>query len=216
MEKGAAKCQWRSFASPTQKNESAILSIEGGMLTGYSNDVSTFSPIADAPNLNWYAIYTRPSHEKRVAEHFASREIEYYLPSYRTTHHWKNRCKVEMELPLFPGYVFARFQWCQHVRVLEVPSVVSIIGNGREPLSIQHSEIVSLRAGLDLRRAEPHPYLNIGERTRIKRGPLTGFEGIVVRKSNGLRVVLTLQQIIKSVAVEVEEHDLELLRDSLC
>jgi transcription antitermination factor NusG len=123
---------------------------------------------------------------------------------------------VELELPLFPGYVFACFQWRQHVRVLEVPSVLSIVGNGREPLPLQHSEIMSLRAGLGSRRAEPHPYLNIGERARIKFGPLTGFEGIVVRKTNGLRVILTLQQIMKSVAVEVEECDLELLENSLC
>ena len=187
------------------------------MSTGYiSSEVSTLSPVANAPLLNWYAIYTRPSHEKRVAEHCALREIECYLPSYRTTSRWKNRCKVELELPLFPCYVFVRFQWRQHVRVLEVPSVVSIVGNGREPLPLQHSEIVSLRAGLDLYRAEPHAYLNIGERARIKFGPLAGLEGVVVRKNNGLRVVLTLQQIMKSVAVEVEECDLELLGDSLC
>ncbi len=173
-------------------------------------------PIANAPQLNWYAIYTRPSHEKRVVEHFALRDIECYLPSYRTTRQWKNRLKMELELPLFTGYVFARFQWCQHVRVLEVPSVLSVVGNGREPLPVQHSDIVSLRAGLNLRRAKPHPYLNIGEKARIKFGPLAGFEGIVVRKINGVRVILTLQQIMKSVAVEVEESDLELLGNSLC
>jgi transcription antitermination factor NusG len=171
---------------------------------------------AEAPDLNWYAIYTRPSHEKRVVEHFVLREIECYLPTYRTTRRWKNRTKVELELPLFPGYVFARISWREHVRVLEVPSVVSIVGNGREALPLPHSEIMSLRAGLDLRRAEPHPYLNIGERARILRGPLEGFEGIVERRNNGLRVVLTLQQIMKSVAVEVEERDLELLGNSNC
>lgn len=181
-----------------------------------SSDVSTLWPITNAPCLDWYAIYTRPSHEKRVVEHFSLREIECYLPCYRTTHRWKNRCKVELELPLFPCYVFARFQWHQRLCVLNVPSVVSIIGNGREPLPLEHSEIVALRAGLDLRRAEPSPNVSIGERARIKVGPLTGFEGIVVRKSNGLRVILTLQQIMKSVAVEVEECDLELLGSSLC
>lgn len=179
-----------------------------------SSEVSPARPAANSPLLNWYAIYTRPSHEKRVVEHFALREIEHYLPSYRATHRWKNRCKVELELPLFPGYVFARFQWCQHVRVLEVPSVLSIIGNGREPLPLPHCEIVSLRAGLDLRRAQPSPNVSIGERARIKLGPLTGFEGIVVRKNNGLRVILTLRHIMKSVAVEVEECDLELLGNS--
>jgi transcription antitermination factor NusG len=181
-----------------------------------SSEASTLSPAANAPRSNWYAIYTRPSHEKRVAEHCALREIECYLPSYRTTSRWKNRRKVELELPLFPCYVFVRFQWCQHVRVLEVPSVVSIVSNGREPLPLDHSEIVSLRAGLDLCQAEPHQYLNIGERARIKHGPLAGFEGVVVRKNNGLRVVLTLQQIMKSVAVEIEECDLELLGESPC
>jgi transcription antitermination factor NusG len=167
--------------------------------------------MTEAPLVNWYAIYTRPSHEKRVVEHFGLRAIECYLPSYRTTRRWKNRCKVELELPLFPGYVFARFSWQQHVSVLEVPSVVSIVGNGREALPLSHAEIDSLRTGLGLRRAEPHPYLNVGERARILRGPLEGFQGIVLRRNNGLRVVLTLQQIMKSVAVEVEECDLELL-----
>lgn len=180
-----------------------------------SSEVSTSRPIANAQRSDWYAIYTRPSHEKRVIEHFALREIECYLPSYRTSRRWRNRCKVELELPLFPCYVFACFHWRQRVRVLEVSSVLSIVGNGREPLPLQHSEIMSLRAGLGPRRAEPHPYLNIGERVRIKSGPLTGFEGIVVRKANGLRVILTLGQIMKSVAVKVEECDLELLEDSL-
>ncbi len=187
------------------------------MSTGYiSSEVSTLCPVTDAPNMNWYAIYTRPSHEKRVAEHCALRQIECYLPSYRSIRRWKNRCTVELDLPLFPGYVFVRFEWHQRVRVLEIPSVVSIVGNGREPLPLEHSEIVSLRTGLKACRAEPHPYLNIGERARIKSGPLSGCEGVVVRKNNGLRVVLTLQQIMKSVAVEVEECDLELIGSSLC
>ncbi len=144
----------------------------------------------------------------------ALREIECYMPSYRATRRWKNRCTVELELPLFPSYVFARFSWCEHVRVLEIPNVVSIVGSGREPLPLRHSEIVSLREGLDLRRAEPHPYLNIGERARIRSGPLAGFQGIVMRKNNGLRVILTLQEIMKSVAVEVEEYDLEPIGES--
>jgi transcription antitermination factor NusG len=186
----------------------------------HSREAALSWPTADFPQADWYAIYTRPSHEKRVIKYFALREIECYLPSYRTTRRWKNRCKVELELPLFPGYVFARFSWSRHIAVLEVPSVVSIVGNGREALPLRHSEILSLRAGLELRRAEPHPNLNIGERARILRGPLEGIEGIVVRRNNGLRVVLSLQQIIRgvavemrSVAVEVEECDLALLAD---
>ena len=177
--------------------------------TTFSSDAPALLTPGESP-LGWYAIYTRASHEKRVAEHFAVRGIECYLPSYRTVRRWKNRCKVELELPLFPGYVFARFAWRSHVRVLEVPSVVSIVGNGRDPVSLEHEEILSLREGLSQRRAEPWPYLNTGARARIRRGPLAGFEGIVVRR-NGWRVVLTMQLIMKSVAVEVEEQDLDLL-----
>ena len=176
------------------------------------------SDMSRTPPPDWYAIYTRPSHEKSVVKHFAVREIECYLPSYRTTRRWRNRLKVEVELPLFPGYVFARFPWSRHASVLEVSSVVSIVGNGREALPLGQDEIQLLRAGLERRRAEPHPNLHIGERARIASGPLEGFEGIVVRRSNALRVVLSLQQIVKgasvamkSVAVEVEECDLEWL-----
>ncbi|PSH03993.1 MAG: hypothetical protein CXZ00_09280 [Acidobacteria bacterium] len=157
----------------------------------------------------WYAIYTRPSHEKRVTEQIASREIQCYLPSCRVTRRWKNRCKVELELPLFPCYVFARFSWDQHARVLAIPSVVSIVGNGRVPVPLQDSEMRSLREGLTHHRAEPHSYLDVGERVRIKAGPLAGFEGILTRKNNGLRVILTLAQIMRSIAIEVEEFDLE-------
>lgn len=188
------------------------------MSTGYVSSSEGATPwlATGAQPMDWYAIYTRRGHEKRVVEHLALREIEYYLPSYRTTHRWKNRCKVELELPLFPGYVFARFPWLQHVRVLEVSSVVSILGNGREPLPLDQGEIAALRAGLALRRAEPSPNVSIGKRARIKLGPLSGFEGIVIRRGNGLRVILRLRQIMKSVAVEVEECDLELLGESLC
>ncbi len=183
-----------------------------------SSEVFSGGEINNAPPPDWYAIYTRPSHEKSVVKHFALREIECYLPAYRTTRRWKNRLKVELELPLFPGYVFARFPWSRHGSVLEVSSVVSIVGNGREALTLQQDEIESLRAGLEQRRAEPHPNLHVGDRARIANGPLEGFEGIVVRRSNGLRVVLSLQEIVKgapvempSVAVEVEECDLEWL-----
>jgi transcription antitermination factor NusG len=160
---------------------------------------------------NWYAIYTRPSHEKRVVEHFGLREIECYLPSYRTTRRWKNRCKVELDLPLFPGYVFANFEWQLYSSVLNTPSVVSIVGNGRQALPLAKSEVESLRAGLATCRVEPHPPLSVGARARIVRGPLEGFEGVVQRKSNGWRVVLELQAIRKSFAVEMDEGELEVL-----
>lgn len=197
----------------SHSGEKALLSANGEAMS-LPYDIPRPEQLTDvriATHTNWYAVYTRPSHEKRVGEHFEVRGIEFYLPLYRTVHHWKNRCKAELQLPLFPGYVFARLAWEQHLRVLEIPSVVSIVGNGREPLPLDNSEIESLRAGLHLRSAEPCDYLIIGERARIVTGPLAGLEGVVLRKNNGLRVVLTFPHIMKSVAVEVDASDLESL-----
>jgi transcription antitermination factor NusG len=169
--------------------------------------------VRSAPNLlrRWYAIYTRSSHERRVAEHFASREIESFLPQYRVSHRWKNGCTKTLQLALFPGYIFARIAPIERVRVLEVPSVVSIVGTGREPSPVADSDLETLRAGIAMRKAEPHPYLVVGQRVRICCGALAGMEGVVVRKKNSLRVVLTLELIMKSIAVEVDGDELEAL-----
>lgn len=165
----------------------------------------------DVTEPNWYAVYTRPSHEKRVSDHFAARDIEFCLPTYRTMHCWKNRRKVELTLPLFPTYIFARVAWCAHARILAVPSVISIVGNGRQPLALPDWEIDALRSSLKQVRTQPHPYLNVGERVRIKSGPLAGMEGIVLREGNGMRVVLTVELIMRSIVIEVEDWDLEII-----
>jgi transcription antitermination factor NusG len=157
---------------------------------------------------NWFAVYTAPRHEKRVASHFGQRHIECYLPLYQVSHRWKNRRTMELELPLFPGYIFVRIGASERIRVLEVPGVVSIVG-GREPVPLPEFEIESLRAGLHLRKSAPHPYLVVGERARIRTGALAGMEGVLIRKKNNLRVVLTLDMIMQSVAVEVDAGDLE-------
>ena len=162
----------------------------------------------------WFVVYTSPNHEKKVAEQFRVRRIESYLPLYRARRRWKNGCHVTLELPLFPSYVFVRIASRERGQVLQVPSVIAIVGNGREPLPLADAEIETLRVGLGLRLAEPHPYLTVGHRARIRCGPLQGLEGIILWKKNGsgrLRVVLTLDAIMKSVAVEVDADELELL-----
>lgn len=158
---------------------------------------------------NWFAAYTSSHHEKRVASHFAEREIESFLPLYSTRRRWKNRCEMNLELPLFPNYVFVHIDPRERVRVLEVPGVQSLVGFGRTPAPLPHFEIEALRAGLGQRGIEPHPYLVIGERVRIKAGPMTGLEGVLIRKKNNFRVVLALDVIMRSVAVEVDADDLE-------
>ncbi len=157
----------------------------------------------------WFAVFTSSHHEKRVAQYLLQRRIENFLPLYVAVHHWSNRRRVTLELPLFPNYIFVRIAAPQRGTVLEVPGVLSIVGCGRRPMPLPVFEIESLRSGLHLRKFEPHPYLVVGERARIKAGPLAGMEGILLRKKKDLRVVLTIVEIQQSVAVEVDAMDVE-------
>jgi len=158
---------------------------------------------------NWFAAYTNSHHEKSVAAHLAVRQVESFLPLYATRHRWKNRCEMNLELPLFPNYVFVRIDPRERVRVLEVPGVVSLVGFGQTLAALPDFEIESLRSALGQRKIEPHAYLVVGERVRIKCGPLSGIEGILVRKKDNFRVVLALDAILQCVAVEVDADDLE-------
>lgn len=161
----------------------------------------------------WYTVYTMPNHEKRVGEHFSHRNIEYFLPLYRVQRHWKNGLHVDLDLPLFPGYIFVRFA-SQHdrIRILGVPGVLWMVcGTGKKPTPLPDTEMNRLRAELHLRHAEPHPLSLTGQRVRIRCGALSGMEGILERWKNGVRVILTLELVRQSIAVEVNSHDLELL-----
>jgi transcription antitermination factor NusG len=159
----------------------------------------------------WFAVYTTCRHEKRVAHHLEQREIEHFLPIYRTQHKWKDGSRAMLDLPLFPGYVFVRIDPRRRVGVLEVPGVVSMIGTATRPVALPDFEVEALRRGLDPMRAEPHPLLTAGQPVRIKSGALAGVEGIVIRKKSGFRVVLTLSLLMQSIAIEVDGDDVELL-----
>jgi transcription antitermination factor NusG len=154
-------------------------------------------------------VYTTPRHEKHVSELLTDRGIETFLPLYRTARQWQKRCPVILELPLFPAYVFVRITHGERCAVLGLPGVLSIVGSAREPWPLPEFEIEALRSGMHLRKVEPHPYLVVGERARIKAGPMAGMEGVLVRKKNSFRMVLTLDMIMQSVAVEVDADDLE-------
>jgi transcriptional antiterminator NusG len=158
---------------------------------------------------NWFAAYTNSHHEKRVASHFGERQIESFLPLYSVLHRWKNRCEVDLDLPLFPNYVFVHIDPRERVRVLEVPGVLSLVGFGRTLAPLSDFEVESLRSCVGQRKIEPHPYLVIGERVRIKAGPMAGMEGVLVRKKSNYRVVLALDVIMQCVAVEVDADDVE-------
>jgi transcription antitermination factor NusG len=158
---------------------------------------------------HWYVAYTSANHEKRVSEQFAQRSVEHFLPLYESVRRWKDR-RIRLQLPLFPGYVFVRLALCDRLNVLQVPGVARLIGFHGEPAVLPDSEIEALRTSTDPRlRAQSHPYLTVGRRVRMKRGPLDGVEGILIRKKNALRLVLSIDLIMRSASVEVEAADVE-------
>lgn len=162
-----------------------------------------------ATTKDWFAVFTTPRHEKRVEEHFRVREIESFLPLCRIRREWKDGSKVTVQIPLFPNYIFVHIERSERVPVLEVPGVLSIVGGGRESMSISGSYIYGLQEGLRQGKIEPHSHLTAGMRVRIRSGVMAGMEGILLRKRSDLRVVLTLQMIMKSIKVEVEMDEIE-------
>jgi transcription antitermination factor NusG len=157
----------------------------------------------------WYAASTSANHEKRVAEQLTRRSVEHFLPVYQVVRRWKDR-RVMLQLPLFPGYIFVRLALHDRLKVLQVPGVVKLVGFSGTPSALPQEEIDALRTSLAAGvRAEPHPYLVVGRRVRVKSGPLTGMEGILKRKKNQDRLVISLDMILRSVAVEVSALELE-------
>jgi transcription antitermination factor NusG len=158
----------------------------------------------------WYAAYTSANHEKRVAKQCGVREVEHFLPVYASVRRWKDR-RVTLELPLFPGYVFVRMALSDRLQVLQIPGVARLVGFDGTPSALPEEEIGALQKSLQSRvHAEPHPYLRVGRRIRVVRGPLQGIEGVLLRKKrNGLRFIFSLDLIMRSVAVEIDPTDLE-------
>jgi transcription termination/antitermination protein NusG len=157
---------------------------------------------------NWYATYTNPRHEKLVAQQLNARDIECFLPLYKSVRRWKDRRK-QLELPLFPGYVFIRISLRERLRVLNLPGVIHIVTFNGKPAVLPESDIEALRDGL-MKNAhvQPHPYLKVGRRVRVLDGPMSGIEGILTRRKDKFRVVINIELLMRSVAVEVDESDL--------
>lgn len=156
----------------------------------------------------WYAAYTAPRHEKKVAEYLVAREVEHFLPLYSIAKRWKDGSRVTVKEPLFPNYVFVRIPMRRRVQVLGVPGVLWMVG-AKKPEPLADEEIEVLRSALPSRKFEPHPFLAVGNKVRVCRGPLVGAVGVVARVKNELRLVITLDLLMRSVAVEVDAGDLE-------
>lgn len=157
----------------------------------------------------WFAVYVTSQHEKKVQIQLGLREIETFLPLYKTIHHWKNRCRKVLELPLFPNYLFVHILLRDRFAVLRTPGVISMVCSGHLPVPLPLAAIEAIRAALAVREVEPHPYLAIGNRVRIIDGPLRGMEGVLVRKKSKLRVILLVDEIRQSAAVEVNADEID-------
>lgn len=157
----------------------------------------------------WWALYTRHQHEKVVAEMLSTKGFDVFLPLYESTRRWKDRRKV-LALPLFPCYLFVRGGIDRKLHVVTTPGVHMILYRGEQVATVPEQEIEAIqRAVTGAYRIEPHPYLKCGARVRVTRGALEGVEGILVRKKNLCRLILSVDMLAQSVAVEVNAWDVE-------
>jgi len=186
---------------------------DGNMMAATPTAIDTAQLLPSAVSeANWYAAYTYGNHEKKAAAEIARRGIESFLPVYRTVRRWSDR-RIELDMPLFPGYVFVRLVLHDRLRVLQVPGVARLVGFGGSPVALPDEQINGLRSGLEHSpRVRPHPFLTVGRRVKINHGPFAGSEGILVRKKGAYRLIVSLELIMRSVAIELEATDVEPLR----
>ena len=160
-------------------------------------------------NHQWYALCTRHKHEKTAARIMEYKDLEVFLPLYKARHRWKHRIK-EVSVPLFPGYLFVREGLKRWLAILSTPGVSSIVSSGSQPVAIPFLEIEGIKRVVESTlRVEPHPFLKSGDRVRVKCGPIAGVEGILVRHKNVARLVLSVELLGNSAAVEVDATDVE-------
>jgi len=153
---------------------------------------------------HWYALQVWVRKENLVANHLAGLGFECFLPKYKSVRQWSDR-KKEVEQPLFPGYLFCRFNYNERRPVAVTPGVLQVVGNGRQGLPVDEQEIEAIQLAVNSGiQAQPWAFLEIGERVRINCGKLTGLEGILVNFRGNHRVVLSVTLLQRSVALEVD------------
>lgn len=170
------------------------------------------SHVADVrPPCVWHALYTRHQHEKTVVEVLTHKGFETLLPLYQTARRWKDRTKV-LSVPLFPCYVFLKGGLERRLDIMTTPGIHAVVSTAGQPAAIPPHEIDAIRRAVESgAHVEPHPLLRCGEWVRVKAGPLAGVQGILVRKKNLYRLVLSVEMLGKAAAVEVDAFLVEKL-----
>ena len=158
---------------------------------------------------NWYALFTRHQHEKSVAFALSNKSHEVYLPLYRSVRRWQDRAKA-LWLPLFPCYVFIREGMDRQLQILTTPGVIHIVKWGGRPAIVPKTQLDAIRQIVEsCPKVETHPYLQSGDRVRVKSGPLMGLEGILTRKKGVARLVVSMEMLGRSAAVEIDGLNVE-------
>jgi transcription antitermination factor NusG len=170
------------------------------------NFANNTSVPVESPRQPWYGVRTKSNQERLAAAVLESKGYEQYLPVYRSRRRWSDRV-VEKDQPLFPGYVFCRFDAKKPLPIVSSPGVVSVVGFGKEPAPISDTEIEAVQTLLHSGLAtEPCPFLHEGQRIRVKRGSLEGLEGILLKKKTDWRMVVSVTMLQRSVAVEIDRE----------
>ena len=152
----------------------------------------------------WFALQVRARYEKNTAEMLRGQGYDPFLPLYKCRRRWSNRYKM-LELPLFPGYLFCRFDVHNRLPILKTPGVILVLGIARTPVPIDDTEIDAIRTivGSGL-QSQPWPFLQVGARVRIEYGALCGIEGILLHFRGRHRLIVSVTLLQRSVAVEID------------
>jgi transcription antitermination factor NusG len=155
---------------------------------------------------SWYALRIRPRFEKLAAKHLRDKGYEEYLPLCRSARRWSDRMKT-VEMPLFSGYVFCKFDIQDRLPILVVPGVLWVVGIGKVPATIPESQISYLQQAIASgMQCGPWPFVQAGQSITVERGPLAGLKGTVIEVKSSLRLILSLPLLQRSVAVEIDRH----------
>ena len=171
------------------------------------------TPSGSIAKPSWYALQVRSRKEGYVASQIEGQGYECLLPTYKSARKWSDRVK-EVEQPLFPGYLFCRFDFQNRRSVITTPGVLQVVGYGRTAISVSDEEIQSLQLAVSSGMPkQPWPYLEVGQRVRVNYGTLSGLEGILVNVKGNHRVILSVTLLQRSVAMEVETSWLSVVKE---
>jgi len=162
----------------------------------------------------WFALSVKSRYEKTVASFLESKGYESFLPLYKSRRQWSDRIK-ETEVPLFPGYLFCRFDIHNRLPILMIPGVQHVVGGAQLPTPIDESEMNALQTVIHTGLSrQPWPFLQIGDRVKIERGSLAGVEGILLQIKGRHRLVLSVSLLQRSVAVDMDSASVMPVRTS--